>query len=290
MARLGQPGCGWKAVIFDFPYKLGRKALGRGLYSALSRSFLGRTMGWERPETYAGIFSYYKERLGDFKGKTVCEVGSGNQYFTAFHFLNAGAARVFLVEPKVRNPQDKIKADLRSFLASQGGTPGLEDAASRVVMLPDLAALGSELDGCMDLICSHLVLEHVSDLDGLFRHTARLLSPQGRAHHRVDLSDHTYHVFAKFPILRDIATRRSLFHLRYSDRVFSLLNDPKCYMNRRLLPEFLRAAEGRGLKAEYRVVNRMENTRVHSDLRARCVGRDGGLLKAVEFSLELRKR
>lgn len=277
-------------MIFDFTYKLGRKTLGAGLYSALSNSPLGRTRKWVRPETYTGIFSYYRDQLGDFNGKTVCEIGSGNQFFTALHFLRAGARRVFLVEPKVLEPESRLKENLATFVAALGRDPSLEDAERRIRMLPDIAGLGGDLEGGVDLICSHLVLEHVADLDSLFRHTTRLLAPGGFAHHRVDLSDHTYHVFGKFPVLRDIAARRSLFHLRYSDRAFSMLNDPKCYMNRRLLPEFLGAAERHGLKAEYRVVNRMQDAKVHSDLARRCAGCEPGLLQAVEFSLVLRKK
>lgn len=276
-------------MIFDIAFKLGRKALSPKLYAALSNSPLGRTRQWAVAETYSGIFRYYAGHLGDLEGKVVVEVGSGNQTFTAQHFLVAGAARVLLVEPKLTDIAARLPGEMEIFTSRNGSGPGLDRACGDIQAFGDLSAIGPQYEGRIDRICSHLVLEHVSDLEGLFRHTARLLSPSGLAHHRVDLSDHTYHVFGKFPVLRGMAARRSLYHLRYSDRVFALLNDSKCYMNRRLLPEFVKAAESQGLRAEFRVVRKAADCKVHGDLQSRSPGAGPDLLWAQEFVLELKK-
>lgn len=281
-------------MIDDLLYKLARKSLGKGLYAAISRSGFGRARQWVSPATYEAVFAWYRERVGDPRGKIVCELGSGFQYYTAIQFVAAGAERVVLAEPKSRGSSpaeaaERLAQDHAALGATGASLPAAGEVAARVSMLPGLEAVGADLDGQVDILCSHLVLEHVGDLDSVFRHTARLLSPGGRALHRVDCSDHTYHVLGKYPALLGFATRRSLQHLRYSDRLFALVNDPKCWMNRKVLPEFLAAARRNGLAAEYRIAHRVENPRLHRDVLARFGADERDQIGAVDFSLELRR-
>ena len=275
-------------MVLDFAYKLARKSLSPSLYSAVSGSFVGRRKAWATAETYAGIFDYYRRRLGPFDGKVVLELGPGNQLFTARHFIEEGASRVILVEPKWKGFEFAVGGS-----AGVSGPPGVAEngvpGLSRVEAWGDLRLVPAALDRKVDLMCSHLVLEHLADLPSLFEHTARLLAEGGLAHHRVDLTDHTYHVFSKFPLLRRITERRALYHLRYSDSVFGLLNDPKCYMNRRMLPEFLDGARASGLAVSFQVVQKSERARIHPDLAGRCGSADAALLSAKEFILELRR-
>jgi SAM-dependent methyltransferase len=178
-----------------------------------------------------------------FAGKTVLEVGPGNQLFTAFHYLEEGAGRVLVADPKV--DPGSLARQLSRFNA-RSETPLAVNAASRIEFFRDVSEVPAAYDGRIDLICSHNVLEHIEDLESFYRDNARLLAPNGEAWHRVDVSDHTYHLFSRFPPLRALGHRRSLYHLRYSERAFRTLGDAKTYMNRRLLPlhrEWIRKAD-----------------------------------------------
>jgi SAM-dependent methyltransferase len=151
--------------------------------------------------------------------------------------------------------------------------------------------MGHEFDGTLDLICSFTVLEHVGDLEGSFADMARLLRPGGTAYHMVDVSDHTYQVFARWRALESINHNRALYHLRYSPGAFRILNDPKCYMNRELLPAYLAYARRHGLTVEsLETAPYAEPFRIHPEVLARAgADADPAQLNVTSFSLRLRK-
>jgi SAM-dependent methyltransferase len=272
----------------DAIYKISRKLLPSSWYRSVSKSFLGRSKDWYRIETYAATFEYYKRQGMAFGGKQVAEVGSGDQYFTAFYFLADKADRVFLIEPQmVRNPE-KMAAQLERFNAFTGNRFGLASVAERILCFSDLSEIPAAYDGKMDAMCSYLVLEHFNEIETFFDHTARLLAPDGKSCNRVDLSDHTYHVLGKYKFANAFATRRSLFHLRYSDAFFKLLNDPKCFMNRKLLPEYLDLAAKYRLRVAGLEKRINDEARVHSDLLKRHPQSDPMDLKVVDFTLMLK--
>lgn len=273
-------------MITDILYKLLRKSLTPLLYRRVARSVLGRGRAYHRPHTYLDIFSHYRERGLDFRGKTVLECGPGGQFFTAFSFISEGAMKVLLVDPVI--DPEALPAQVATYEATVGfKLPA--DAASRIECYRDLSEVPGRLDGTVDTLCSNHVLEHVSDLDSFFRNNHRLLSPAGRAYHRVDVSDHTYHVFDKFRITRNINQKRSLFHLRYSKAMFRFLNDGKCYMNRAILPVHRRMAVKNGLAVEDLRISPYRKIPIHPELLAElgdCKPED---LFLTEFSIILRK-
>jgi len=226
-------------MLEDVAYKLSRKLLPESLYRRASRSFLGRDKAWRRIETYAATFEFYRGQASGYSGRIVAEVGCGNQYFTALMFLADGASQVLLIEPSFEPGAAKLAEELRGYNLKSGKSVRIEDVQARIHCYRDLSEVPPEFDARVDLAFSYLVLEHFSDLESFFRHTARLLKAKGSSINFVDLSDHTYHLLAKYGFSRDLAVRRFLYHLRYSDRLFNLLNDPKCYMNRVLLPAYL---------------------------------------------------
>ena len=261
-------------MLFDVAWKLSRKSLNSGLYDFLSYDLLGRSQVYERPETYKGIFDHYREQGLDFAGKTVIEAGCGKQLFTALHMLAAGASKVLLAEPRLRFSRELLRAHLDAFnpVFRKGQEPlGEEDAASRLEAYRDLSRMPPDLDGTADYLCSYTVLEHVADLPGFFRDSYRLLRPGGRAYHLVDLSDHTYQILARFKATYRFSGSRALYHLRYSESAFARLNDPKCWMNRRLLPEYLDMAQAAGFTVESLVTDPYDGAVViHPSLLARC--------------------
>lgn len=275
--------------MFDIAYKLARKALPRKVYSGISGSFLGRDKSWKTLPTYEGVFRYYQGAGLDFRGRNVIEVGCGDQLYTALYLLQAGAESVHLVEPKLVLAPGKLDTALESF-TRHTRRPWVGDyPATRILAYRDLREMPSSLEGKADLLVSHLVLEHVPDLGEFFGQSARVLAPGGLCHHRVDLSDHSYHVFGKYPLLAAFAERRSLFHLRYSDAAFDLLNDPKCFMNRKLLPEYLALAAVHGFEVKGLKKRRGLPLPVHQDLRFRQSPVDPDDLAVAEFSIDLKK-
>jgi SAM-dependent methyltransferase len=216
-------------TMFDILYKLSRKALPASLYFWLSDGPLGRGRSYKRRETYKGILNHYLGLGVEFKNREVMELGSGCQSVTALGLLEAGASHVHLVEPKLRS-----KPPL-----------GAEDLTG-VSVWDDIEASSAKTQGKIGCILSHLVMEHVEDPKAVMASAWKLLSPGGTFYALVDLSDHTYHLLTKFAWLRNFANSRYLFHLRYSDRMFRWLNDPKCSMNRRLLPEYRLWAKEQG--------------------------------------------
>lgn len=280
-------------MLSDIAWKLARKSLRPGLYDFLSYRVLGRDRVYERPETYRGIFDHYREQGLEFAGRTVIEAGCGKQLFTALHMLAAGAAKVLLAEPRLRFSREFLRAHLDAFnpVFRRGQEPlREEDAASRLDAYRDLSQVPRERDGSADFLCSYTVLEHVPDLPGFFRDSYRLLRPGGKAYHLVDLSDHTYQILARFRTTHALAGMRALYHLRYSERAFAVLNDPKCWMNRRLLPEYLALARAAGFAVDSLVTDPYDGPVViHPELLERCPDRDPSVLRLTNFRLGLGK-
>jgi hypothetical protein len=257
-------------MIDDVLIKLVRKLLRTGLYRALTR-LLGRASQWSDPAMARSIRDYYLKQGLDFRDKRVVEVGGGGHFGMGMLLLEAGARQVILVDPKL------------------AGGLARRTAAGRIECFRDLSEVPAALDGRIDVICSHLALEHFRDLESLFRHTARLMAEDGISHHRVDLSDHTYHFFTRYPFLAGFFKGRGLYHLRYSERAFRWLNDPKCYMNRMLLPDYTDMAGRHGLKLEIRGMRLYSPVRINEEILERYQWHPVAHLRVLEFGADVSK-
>ncbi len=273
-------------MLFDIIWKLIRKSLSPSAYNWLSYRLFRRRDRYEKPETYTSIFDHYLKEGLEFKGKVVLEAGCGLQIYTALSMLRAGADRVLLAEPKILEKQNALEQITRFQ-----GAGGREDVLKSIIAYRSLKDVEDAHSSGIDLICSYTVLEHVEDLDNFFRHSQRLLKPGGISYHTVDLSDHTYQFFARFPVLRRLNEKRALYHLRYSNRAFARLNDPKCFMNRVLLPKYLELTAAHGF-----VIEKVEPTtysgpcKIHPDLLNSLSRQiDSKFLHTHVFSLTLRK-
>jgi SAM-dependent methyltransferase len=274
-------------MIVDASYKFLRKSLGKGLYRSISRSVLGRARNYETIDTYRNIFRHYTQNGLVFGNKSVLEVGPGNQFLTALYFLSAGAKSVILVDPKISHRQ--LREDLDLFNKAENKHLAEAWVRDRMSCHASLEAIPSATDLSLDIMCSHYVLEHFNDLPGFFRQAARLLKPAGVCYNRVDVTDHTYHVFAKTGLTHWILKRRMLYHLRYSNRLFAKLNDPKCYMNRALLPEYLRLARSHGFTMSGLSTTKDNRVPIHEDLLRDLEIKERDHLYVSSFSLALRK-
>jgi SAM-dependent methyltransferase len=163
------------------------------------------------------------------------------------------------------------------------------ETAAGIRFFRDTREVPPAYDGRIDLICSHNVLEHVSDLESFYADNARLLSPTGESCHRVDLSDHTYHLFSKFPRLAALGGRRSLYHLRYSKAAFRILGDSKTYMNRTLLPAHLALIRQAGLRVTELQRTPFPKIPIHPDLLRGLPPAPPENLYLTDFFLKLSK-
>lgn len=142
-----------------------------------------------------GVFNDYACYGGfvaeDLRGKSVLEIGPGDNLGVALKFMAAGAMRVTCLDKydSVSDPdrQQAIYTALRERLGGgfQGGNfprvirgIGIEDA---------VPVLHGEK---FDLIVSRAVMEHVVDPKAAFAAMDRLLHPSGALLHKIDFRDH----------------------------------------------------------------------------------------------------
>jgi hypothetical protein len=279
--------------MLDIMYKLFRKGMPQKLYRIIQLSPFGRAKNWERFETYKVIFEDYKKFTHlDLKNKVVAEIGTGNQFYTALFFLHNGADTVIAVDPKITTSSigeiiektiDIFKAHDCTFSLS------IEEVKNRIVIASDISCIKTEYNNSIDILLSHLVLEHVPSVDVFMCHCNRLLSETGISYNIIDLSDHTYHIFIKYMFTKNIFNRRALFHLRYSDKVFKMINDDKCFMNRVLLPLYLEYANKHDLVAEILQRNRFRKVKIHHDILKKFASRKEEDLYITSFHLKLTK-
>ena len=242
--------------MFDFCYKLIRKSMPKFVYEAIRGSFFGRKK-LIRLDHYRNIFSIYKEavtgtdgRYNDFSNKTVLEVGCGNQIFTALFLLAEGCKKVILLDPllEIFNDDERFRRSLSLFKTAMPEFSLSENEIRKSLLcINDFQNIPDTFNDKIDIILSHQTLEHFNDLDIFFSSVYKLLSFDGMSFNKVDLSDHTYHIFDRFKFISLLNRTNNLNHLRYSAKQFALLNDSKCFMNRQLLPVYLRKAADHGL-------------------------------------------
>lgn len=263
----------WFSTWGDIPYKLLRKALPMRLYQALRKTPLGRAKIWERAQTYRDIAQFYQDYLpSSLEGKVVLELGCGVQPFTALHLLGQGAQHVICLEPKFAQiPSFEFADVVQLELQAQ---PELKltanSFAERSTFCANLDGLPSQWLGRIDVVLSHLVLEHVSDMNGLWNQMRPYLSSNVQLLHRVDPSDHTYHAIVRLPVLKNIWKGRELCHLQYSQTLYNWLDDPKCNMNRLLLPHYRSLARSHGYTTEVLRVFEAKKVDIHADVLSGC--------------------
>lgn len=213
--------------MIDFLYKISRKLLPSFLYRVFQRSALGRVKSWEKFSTYQNIFRFYessiKESLTD---KVIAETGCGNQIYTACLFLMNGARNVVLVEPKldlindnraIKNAILIFRKHYPQFLLSE------TDVKSKISVFSGLEKVPEEMNGKIDMFFSHLVLEHIYPIEFFYSNVARLLSTDGFALNRVDLTDHTYHILKS--LNRYWSRRRTLRSMPSKTHLHSFLQN-----------------------------------------------------------------
>lgn len=138
-------------------------------------------------------------------GKTVIEIGPGNTVTVAFLFLAYGAKRVFCFDrfPLVQDMQKNKLIAIRlleilpdtqreclSKIISFNAKGTIQWDSTHLYYLHNKRKLIAIQDETVDLVVSNAVLEHVSDLEELFREMARTMKPGAVMVHAADLGPH----------------------------------------------------------------------------------------------------
>jgi SAM-dependent methyltransferase len=159
-----------------------------------------------------GIVDDIEKRQVDWSERSVLEVGPGPDLATGALILHRGASSYAAVD--LFDNRDQTPSELYRRLEARIGSPVDEGRlAFTQTSFPDLP----DLTGCYDLVISNACLEHVADVEGLFRRLRDLVAPGGRMVHQIDGKAH----------MRWFRDRDPLNHLRYSERIYrSILNFP----------------------------------------------------------------
>ena len=179
----------------------------------------------------------------DLNGKSVCEIGPGDCLASAAFFVGKGASHVDLVEfqpPALNAKQWEVLTALKNMgfpvsleVISNNGAVTLND---RLISYHKHHMEHYSAESKQDLLFSHHVMEHVEDLDAVFKSAWRALRPGGRMFHVVDLGGHGQFEDPIPPL--DFQT--------YPDWLFELMYPVNYRNTRRFLEEYRRAAAAAG--------------------------------------------
>jgi SAM-dependent methyltransferase len=136
-------------------------------------------------------------------GYTCLEIGPGDTLFSALVARSQGAGRVVLVDADhfADDEPEPYRALARELSAQGLPCPHLDDAGSlgdvlvacnATYITRGLAGLKALDTASVDFVWSQAVLEHIRKAEFLpyMRELRRVMKPDGRASHRVDLRDH----------------------------------------------------------------------------------------------------
>ncbi len=190
---------------------------------------------------------------GEFRGKTVCEIGPGDYLTSGLSILAAGASRYCAID---RFPGDyfgeaargwyrEIEQNWARFYPDLPWTPSIAAGGFPENAKDRLELIGEPLETAKasqqyDLVCSFQVGEHISDIEAFAEIHNRVMTQTGVGLHRVDFGPHDCWFY-----YRDPGT-----FLRFSDRVWRLTGSNRGVPNRMRHHEFLDAFERAGLTVE----------------------------------------
>ena len=187
-------------------------------------------------------------------GKRILEIGPGSHLAVPLSFIAAGADRVVSIdkygEVKFRDKEQRVYETImaslpvdqqeKMSLLAQGLNPAKVSEPDHVLNYwPDVCIDGPE---CLkrlpaeyfDLIVSFNTMEHIKDLGTAFKNMRMILKKGGIFIHKVDATSH--YAIARY-------TKNSLAQLIPSDSLFNAMFSHRDAPTRRLLDDYLKAAE-----------------------------------------------
>jgi SAM-dependent methyltransferase len=193
------------------------------------------------------LFESVTTHSGNIAGKSVLEIGPGDNLVTGLAFMAAGAKSYTALD---RFPGDYASDDARRWYRlladhwSYGDWPvGLDP--DRFPDHPAVFSKGHAVESAgggldrYDVVCSFAVGEHVSDIDQFARLTHDALSPGGVAVHVIDFGGHQWNRFGD-PFL----------FLKFPDAVWQMMGSARGEPNRVRFDAFKSCFERAGLTVE----------------------------------------
>lgn len=219
-------------------------------------------------------------------GESVCEIGPGDCLASTAFFVSKGAAHVDLVElqpPVVNAKQLQVLASLKNMgfsisleVVVNGETPRLNEC---YVSYHKQHMENYPVENKHGFLFSHNMMEHVEDLEAVFKTCFRALRPGGRMFHIIDLGGHGQFEDPLPPL--DFQT--------YPDWLFGWMY-PVNHRNTRLfLSDYRRAATAAGFKevviTSLRAADKGYVDSIRPKLRAAAKKQPVEDLAVIEFSL-----
>jgi SAM-dependent methyltransferase len=244
--------------LLTINYIVGQQLYRSGMRKHLSGATHARFSVDQGVDYVVRVFRDYLEMGGlsvaDLAGKSVLEVGPGDNLGVAALFAAAGASRVVCLDRFDPSRDESRNRDVYKRLTTFERAPaGLSfarvfdaagDLAPGVVEyrtdVPIERARDSFPAGSFDLIVSRAVLEHVFDVDTAWASMDALLAPGGRMLHKVDFRNHGFY-----------GTLHPLGFLMVPEPLWSMVSSPDPTLNRRRMASYERLAEKSGY--DYRV-------------------------------------
>lgn len=183
-----------------------------------ARAKVGRTIitppTKEALDRYAfDLFRTVQSHCGGVEGKSILEIGPGDNLVTGLAFLAAGAKSYTVIDRFQGAYSSPIARSWYRLLASNwpyGEWPAHLDPETfpgAAVSVKELSVEGVSNVDQYDVVCSYHVGEHVSDIRAFSDLTRRALAPNGVGVHVVDFGGHQWNrfgdpfLFLKFPAL-----------------------------------------------------------------------------------------
>jgi SAM-dependent methyltransferase len=214
------------------------------------RTKMGRTsLPPEADQLQRYVFDLFDAvtRYGGVAGKSVLEIGPGDNLVTGLAFLAAGAKSYTVVD---RFPGPYASEDARRWyrlLAANwphGDWPSTLDP-DKFPDYPNVFSKGLAVEAAgaaletYDVVCSFAVGEHVSDIDQFSALTAKSLAPGGVAVHAIDFGGHQWNRFGD-PFL----------FLKFPESVWQLMGSARGEPNRVRFDDFKASFERAGLTVD----------------------------------------
>lgn len=191
--------------------------------------------------------------VGDFTGKSVCEIGAGDYLTSGLSILAAGAKSYAVID---RFPGDYYGEQAKFWYKNieknwSQAFPGIpwdesldaenfpENNMERIKLISEPIET-AETEEKFDIVCSFQVGEHVTDINAFADIHNRILKPDGVGLHRVDYGPHDCWFYYRDP----------LTFLRFPDFIWQLTGSNRGTPNRRRHHEFMEAFRKADLDVE----------------------------------------
>lgn len=205
--------------------------------------------------TYAyNLLDEVTVHLGPVKGKSVLEIGPGDNILAGLAFLAAGASSYTALDrfpgpygsPTAKEWYRLLAEDWPRRYPGLPWPAGLDPSSfpeSSDVTVVRKGVEDTDSVGQFDIVCSYVVAEHVLSIDAFARMTRKAIGAGGSALHVIDFGGHEWNAFGD-PFL----------FLKFPERLWRMMGSNRGLPNRVRFRDYINAFERHGLKVE--VVNR----------------------------------